>query len=81
MSNKTLRQRFQEAYDQLPDSGLIPDRKSVLAKLNGFEYLIYRKAMIHEIKHGSSSIVADFLVVDTVRTKGKDGLVICLPED
>ena len=69
---------YQEAYVILPNSGLIPDRKSVLAVINGQECLIYPKAMVKEVKINDTSIVAGYTVIDTILTRGFDGLVIAV---
>lgn len=75
-TKKYYRQMVENAYNNGKDANLVSTRKTVFANISGKEVLLYRKAMISKVEIGSDSIVKGFFVTDTVKTEGKDGIVI-----
>ena len=68
--------KYITAFKNGADSGMISDRKSVIAFVEGQRVLIYPKARINEVQSGDLAIPPGYRVFRTVITNGMDGLVV-----
>lgn len=81
-----LFRKIRKAYLQATNARLVDDRKTAFISAEPFgrsgQVMVYKKAMLRDVIIGETSIVAGYMVIDTVPDpKNKwDGFVICISE-